>query len=117
MVVEEYIVFVRSHGNPLQGMTFQEQKKHIKDVGDYMRMLEERGILTSSHVFKKEELTLTAKDGIVNLDVSTCSDHCLAGFYHISAVDRDSAIRTVELDPRLQTGDWSLEIKPVAVMK
>lgn len=116
MVTEEYIVFVKAHGNPLQGLSFREQQEHIRQVGEFMESLMDDGVLASSQLFKKETIRLRGDGNEMYEEANLCIEDCLSGFYHLKGCDREEATEIVKRDPRLSRGDWSLVIKPVVVM-
>ena len=111
--MKEFLLFIRSKGDPMAIMPKDIQTAHIRKVGEFIDGLRAEGKLKAAQPFKPQGAIIMKKDdklGHISIDASR---EIIAGYYHIVAKDLDEAISIAKMDPRFEDGNWKIEVRPV----
>ncbi|MCR9141655.1 MAG: YciI family protein [bacterium] len=116
--MKEYLLLIRSVGNPVAGFSPEEVQRHVQKVGAYIEGLAKAGKMKSAQPLAMEGAFVAGGNGKAVTDGPFVeSKEVIAGYYHILAADLKEAVDIAKNDPRFEdAADWRIEVRPVQVV-
>lgn len=111
--MKEFLLFIRTEGNPIAELSPQQQQEHVEKVGKYIQDMIAKGIMKDAQPLEMEGITLSYKNGKFTDGPFNESKEVIAGYYHLVAEDLEAAIEIAKADPRFEDGVWRMEIRPI----
>ncbi len=111
--MKEFLLFIRTEGNPIADLSPQQQQEHVEKVGKYIQEMIAKGKMKDAQPLEMEGRILSRQgeqfiDGPFNE-----SKEVIAGYYHLIAEDLTEALEIAKADPRFEDGFWWMELRPL----
>lgn len=107
------MLFIKSEGNPLEGLSPEQQQEHVQKVGGFIKELVEAGKMKSAQPLESEGNTVSMTNGKFIDGPYNETKEVINGYYHIVAKDLAEATEIAKGDPRFEDGNWKIEIRPI----
>ncbi len=111
--MKEFMLFIKSEGNPLENLSLEQQQEHVKKVGAYITRLVEEGRMKAAQPLEMEGNIVSYRNGQFIDGPFNETKEVISGYYHLMATDLNDAVQLAKQDPRFKDGDWTIEIRPV----
>ena len=111
------MLFIKTKGDHLQGMSPEQQQAHVKKIGDYIRSLMQQGKLKGAKPLEMGGVMIhgskgSFKDGPIN-EVK----EVIVGYFHIVAADINEAIAIAKANPMFEDAEGVVEVRPIKQME
>ncbi len=111
--MKEFMLFIKSKGNPVASFSAKEQQEHVRKVGGFIKKMVEEGKMKSAQPLEMQGSILSYENGNFTDGPFNETKEVISGYYHILAEDLKEAIEIAKMDPRFEDGAWSIEIRPI----
>lgn len=111
--MNEFMLFIKTKGNPVAHLSEERQGAHIKKVGGYIGGLAQQERLKSAQPLEAQGSTISFIDGNFIEEPFDESQEAILGYYHLLAKDLKEAMSIAKSDPRFEDGAWKIEVRPV----
>ena len=111
--MKEFMLFIHSEDNPMEGASPEQMQKHVAKVGAYIQNLAKEGKLKAAQPLEFDGIKISGSKGSFTDGPFNESKEVISGYYLILANDLEEAVRTAKEDPRFEDGAWTIEIRPV----
>lgn len=111
--MKEFLLFIRTEGNPIADLSPQQQQEHVEKVGKYIQEMIAKGKMKDAQPLEMEGRILSYRAGKFIDGPFNESKEVIAGYYHLIAEDLTEAIALAKADPRFEDGVWRMEIRPI----
>lgn len=115
--MKEFILFVRTEGDPLKTKSPDELQKHFQKIFAYIDNLKQQGKLLGSNPLEMEGKMISGKKGAMKDGPFNESKEVIGGFFHIKARDLDEAVEIAMANPIFEEGYGKIEVRPVKSLK
>ncbi|MBX2873476.1 MAG: hypothetical protein KTR30_15290 [Saprospiraceae bacterium] len=114
--MKEFLLFIRTQGNPIADLSLQEQQEHVEKVGKYIQEMIAKGKMKDAQPLEMAGAMLSYQGGKFTDGPFNESKEVIAGYYHLIAEDLTEAIEIAKADPRFEDGVWRMEIRPILLV-
>ncbi len=111
--MKEFMLFIRSEGNPIADLSLEQQQEHVQKVGSFIKELVGQQKMKAAQPLEMEGSVISFKNGDFIDGPFNETKEVISGYYHIVAKDLEEAITIAKSDPRFEDGEWSIEIRPI----
>jgi hypothetical protein len=112
--MNEFMLFVRTEGDPEAELSPEQMQQHIQKVNAYIENLVKEGKLKGVQPLAMEGVMISGTRGVFTDGPFTESKEVIAGYYHILAKDLDEAVAIAKSDPRFdEERGWKIEVRPI----
>lgn len=111
--MNEFMVFIKSEGNPVADLSPEQQQEHIQKVGAYIKNMVGEGKMKAAQPLQMKGTILSQENGRFVDGPFNETKEVISGYYHILANDLAEAIEISKGDPRFEDGKWRMEIRPI----
>jgi hypothetical protein len=111
--MQEFMLFIRSEGNPITEFSPEQQQEHVLKVGGFIRQMVSEGKMKAAQPLEMDGTMLSYKNGSFVDGPFNETKEVISGYYHIMAKGLKGAIEIAKSDPRFEDGDWRIEIRPI----
>lgn len=111
--MKEFMLFIKSEGNPIAKLSPKDQQLHIEKVGKFIKELVDNGKMKSAQPLEPDGITIEQKNGSFIDGPFNETKEVITGYYHILAADLKEAANIAKSDPRFEDGQWKIEIRPI----
>jgi len=111
--MKEFLLFIRTEGNPIADLSPQEQQEHVEKVGKYIQEMIAKGKMKDAQPLEMKGRMLSKQGGQFTDGPFNESKEVIAGYYQLIAEDLAEAIEVAKEDPRFDDGFWRMEIRPI----
>jgi len=111
--MKEFMLFIRSEGNPVEAMSPEQQQEHIQKVGGFIQKMIGEGKMKAAQPLEMEGSMVSFKNGTFTDAPFNETKEVISGYYHILANDLGEAIAIAKSDPRFEDGNWQIEVRPI----
>lgn len=111
--MKEFMLFIKSEGNPIANFSPEQQQEHIKKVGEFIKKMMGSGHMKAAQPLEMEGSIVSFKNGNYLDGPFNETKEVISGYYHLMANDLKEAIEIAKADPRFEDGDWKIEVRPV----
>jgi hypothetical protein len=115
--MQEFMLFIRTEGDHLAGMSPQEQQEHVAKIGNYIGKLMREGKLKGAQPLEMGGVKISGHKGVFKDGPFTESKEVIVGYFHIIAKDIDEAISIGKANPVFEVGQTEIEIRPIKTME
>ncbi len=115
--MKEFMLFIKSEGNPVAELSPEQQQEHVQKVGGFIKKMVEQGKMKAAQPLEMEGSILSYDNGSFIDGPFNETKEVISGYYHILAEDLNDAIAIAKEDPRFEDGSWRIEIRPVMVVE
>ncbi len=114
--MNEYLLLIRSKGDPMAKMPKDKQKAHMKKVGDFKEAMHISEVMTAAQPLKPQGAIISKSDDKLSHIPIDKERELIVGYYIIKAATLDDAIKIGKSDPRFEDGNWKIEVRPMMKM-
>ena len=115
--MNEFMLFVRTEGDPEAELSPEQMQQHIQKVNVYIENLVKEGKLKDVQPLAMEGVMISGTGGVVTDGPFNESKEVIAGYYHILAKDLREAVAIAKSDPRFdEERGWKIEVRPIKVV-
>lgn len=111
--MKEFMLFIKSEGNPIADFSPEQQQEHIQKVGSFIKKMVETGHMKSAQPLEMEGSIVSFKNGKYTDGPFNETKEVITGYYHLIAKDLNEAINIAKSDPRFEDGNYRIEVRPV----
>lgn len=114
--MQEFMLFIKTKGDHLQGLSPEEQQSHVQKIGKYIGDLMQEGKLKGAQPLEMEGKTIHGKQGAIKDGPFNESKEVIVGYFHILAEDLEEAIKIAKANPVFDNEEAAIEIRPIKQM-
>ena len=111
--MKEFMLFIKSEGNPIADLSLEQQQEHVQKVGNFIKGLVEQNKMKAAQPLEMEGTIISFKNGDFIDGPFNETKEVISGYYHILAEDLAEAVKIAKSDPRFEDGNWRMEIRPI----
>ena len=111
--MQEFMYFIRSNGDIMEGRTEQEQQDHIQKVGAYIGELMQSGKLKSAQPLEIEGTLVEGSKGTFKDGPFNEAKEVIVGYFHILAENLEEATEIAKKNPIFESFDVKAEVRPI----
>ena len=111
--MKEFMLFIRSEGNPVANLSPEQQQEHVQKVGGFIKRMVGEGKMKSAQPLEMKGSILSYENGNFTDGPFNETKEVISGYYHILAKDLKEAIEIAKSDPRFEDGKWRMEVRPI----
>lgn len=111
--MKEFMLFIKSEGNPVANLSPEQQQKHVQKVGGFIKKMVGEGKMKSAQPLEMQGSILSYENGSFTDGPFNETKEVISGYYHILAKDLNEAIEIAKSDPRFEDGKWRMEVRPI----
>jgi hypothetical protein len=112
--MQEYMLFIRTEGDPWQLMSPEEMQAHVQKGINYIGGLMEKGILKSAQPLDMQGKMISGAAGSLKDGPFNETKEVIAGYFHILAKDMDEAMTIARKNPIFEDGlGAKIEVRPI----
>lgn len=111
--MKEFMLFIRSEGNPVANLEPEQQQEHVKKVGGFIKKMVSEGKMKSAQPLEMQGSILSYENGSFTDGPFNETKEVISGYYHILAKDLKEAVEIAKSDPRFEDGKWRMEVRPI----
>jgi hypothetical protein len=115
--MKEFMLFVRTKGDHLAAMSPREQQEHVAKIGNYIGKLMQEGKLKGAQPLEMNGAMIPRKKTAAKDGPFSESKEVIVGYFHILARDLNEAIAIAKANPAYETGNASIEVRPIKTME
>jgi len=111
------MLLIRTENDHLATMSPKEQQQHVQKIGNYIGKLMQEGKLKGAQPLEMSGAIIRGNKGVFKDGPFSESKEVIVGYFHIIANDLNEAITIAKANPVFETGEASMEIRPIKNMK
>ena len=111
--MKEFMLFIRSEGNPIADLSLEQQQEHVQKVGAFIKNLVDQKKMKAAQPLEMVGSMVSFKNGNFVDGPFNETKEVISGYYHIIAEDLSEAVHLAKSDPRFEDGNWKIEIRPI----
>ena len=111
--MKEFMLFIRNEGDPLAGLSLEQQQEHVQKVGGFITALVEQNKMKAAQPLEMDGTIVSFKNGKFIDGPFNETKEVISGYYHLVAENLDEAVEIAKKDPRFEDGNWRIEIRPI----
>lgn len=111
--MQEFMLFIKTKGDFLEGLSQEEQQVHVQKVGNYIGKLIEAGKLKGAQPLEMEGAMIHGNNGTFKDGPFNESKEVIVGYFHILAENMEEAIAIARQNPIFEDVEASMEIRPI----
>ncbi len=114
MAMKQFVVLIRSHGDPLAQLSAAQQRDHVTKATEYIGGLMQAGTMKSALPLEVSGAVLQGSRGDVSRQGFEPQPDPVVGYYLLESEDLDTVADTLAKDPRFGgSHPWTMEVRPV----
>ena len=114
--MQEFMLFIKTEGDHLEGLSPEEQQSHIQKIGNYIGDLMESGKLKGAQPLDMDGTIIHGNQGVFKDGPYNESKEVIVGYFHIVANNLEEAVAIAKANPVFEQGEASIEIRPIKQM-
>jgi hypothetical protein len=112
--MQEYMLFIRTEGDPWKLMSPEEMQAHVQKGINYIGGLVEKGVLKSAQPLDMQGKMISGAAGSLKDGPFNETKEVIAGYFHILAKDMDEAMTIARKNPIFEDGlGAKIEVRPI----
>lgn len=115
--MQEFMLFIRTEGDHLAGLSPKEQQEHVARIGNYIGKLMNEGKLKSAQPLEVGGKTISGSKGVFKDGPFAESKEVIVGYFHIVAKDLEEAVAIAKANPVFELAEATIEIRPIKTME
>jgi hypothetical protein len=116
--MKEYMLFIRTQGDPWQNMSPAQMQEHVQKAMAYIGDLTQRGVIKSAQPLEMSGKTVSGTSGALKDAPFNETKEVIAGYFHILAKDIDEAIGIAMANPIFEDGIGAkIEVRPIKTVE
>ena len=114
--MREFMIFIKTKGDHLAGLSPEQQQAHIQKIGSYIGGLMESGKLKGAQPLEFGGAIIHGNKGVFKDGPFNESKEVIVGYFHIVAENLEEAIAIAKANPMFDDADGTIEVRPVKQM-
>lgn len=114
--MQEFMLFIKTKGDHLEGLSPEEQQAHVQKIGNYIGDLMQSGKLKGAQPLEMNGKIIHGKRGNFKDGPFNESKEVIVGYFHILAENLEEAIKIAKANPVFDNEEASIEIRPIKKM-
>lgn len=115
--MKEFMIFIKTEGDHLEGLSPEQQQAHVQKIGTYIGGLMESGKLKGAQPLEMEGAVIKGNKGVFKDGPFNESKEVIVGYFHILAEDLAEAIAIAKKNPIFDDAEGTVEVRPVKTME
>ena len=116
--MKEFMLFIRTEGDPWQKMSPGEMQAHVQKGMAYIGGLMQKGIIKSAQPLDMSGKTISGEAGALKDGPFNETKEVIAGYFHIVAKDLEEAISIAKANPIFEDGlGAKIEVRPIKTVE
>jgi hypothetical protein len=112
----EFMLFIKTKGDHLQGMSPEQQQAHVKKIGDYIGSLMQQGKLKGAQPLDLSGAIIHGNRGAFKDGPFNESKEVIVGYFHVVAKNLEEAIAIAKANPMFEDSEGTVEVRPIKQM-
>ena len=114
--MQEFMIFIKTRGDHLEGLSPEQQQAHVQKIGQYIGGLMESGKLKGAQPLDMNGAIIHGNKGVFKDGPFNESKEVIVGYFHIVAENLDEAIQIAKANPMWDDAEGTIEVRPVKQM-
>lgn len=114
--MKEFMLFVKTEGDHLAGLSPQEQQNHVTHIGNYIGNLVKEGKLKGAQPLEMGGTLVQGNKGVFKDGPYSESKEVIVGYFHILADSLAEAVEIAKANPLFEVAKGSIEVRPIKTM-
>lgn len=115
--MQEFMLFIRTEGDPWAKMSPQEMQNHVQKGMNYIGGLMKSGKLKSAQPLAMEGKTISGEKGSLKDGPYNETKEVIAGYFHLIVKDFEEAMEIAKANPIFEDGlGAKIEVRPMKVV-
>ncbi len=115
--MKEFMLFVKTEGDHLAGLSPQEQQNHVTQIGNYIGKLVKEGKLKGAQPLEISGVLVQGNKGVFKDGPYSESKEVIVGYFHVLANNLSEAVEIAKANPLFQVAKGSIEVRPIKTME
>ena len=116
--MQEFMLFIRTEGDPWQLMSPEQMQVHVQKGINYIGDLMQKGILKSAQPLDMAGKMVSGAAGSLKDGPFNETKEVIAGYFHIVAKDIDEALAIAKANPIFEDGlGAKIEVRPIRIVE
>ena len=111
--MNNYMLFIKAIGNPISGLSEEQQGNHIQKVGGFIQGLISEEKMKDAQPLIPGGMIVSNRNGVFSESKMNEDKEMISGYYQIQANDISEATKIAKSDPRFEDGEWVMEIRQI----
>jgi hypothetical protein len=118
IVMQEFMLFIRTEGDPWQLMSPEQMQAHVQKGINYIGGLMEKGVLKSAQPLDMQGKMISGVAGSLKDGPFNETKEVIAGYFHIVAKDLNEAMAIARKNPIFEDGlGAKIEVRPIRTVE
>ena len=114
--MQEFMIFIKTKGDHLDGLSPQEQQAHVQKIGTYIGGLMESGKLKGAQPLEMDGAIIHANQGTFKDGPFNETKEVIVGYFHVVAENLEEAVQIAKANPMFDDAEGSIEVRPIKQM-
>ncbi len=114
--MQEFMIFIKTKGDHLEGATPEQQQAHVQKIGQYMSGLMESGKLKSAQPLDMQGAIIHGNKGVFKDGPFNESKEVIVGYFHVVAENLEEAVAIAKANPMFEDAEGTIEVRPIKQM-
>lgn len=116
--MKEFMLFIRTEGDPWQTMSPAQMQEHVQKAMAYIGDLTQKGVIKSAQPLDMSGKTVSGEPGSFKDGPFNESKEVIAGYFHIMAKDMEEAIAIAKANPIFEDRlGAKIEVRPIRTVE
>lgn len=111
--MKEFMLFIKTKGDHLEGLSPEQQQAHVQKVGRYIGGLMEEGKLKGAQPLETGGAVVHGNQGVFKDGPFNEAKEVIVGYFHIVAADINEAVKIAKANPVFDETEATMEIRPI----
>ncbi len=114
--MQEFMIFIRTKGDHLEGLSPEQQQSHVQKIGEYIGGLMESGKLKGAQPLEMDGAIIHGNKGVFKDGPFNESKEVIVGYFHIEAEHIEEAMEIAKANPMFDDAEGTIEVRPIRQM-
>ena len=114
--MKEFMIFIKTKGDHLEGLSPEQQQAHVQKIGNYIGGLMESGKLKDAQPLEMEGAIIHGNKGVFKDGPFNESKEVIVGYFHILAENMEEAIEIAKANPMFEDAEGTIEVREIKQM-
>ncbi|WP_420602349.1 YciI family protein [Flagellimonas sp.] len=115
--MQEFMIFIKTKGDHLAGLSPEKQQAHVQKIGEYIGGLMNSGKLKGAQPLEMGGAIIHGNKGVFKDGPFNESKEVIVGYFHIMAQDLEEAMEIARANPMFDDAEGTIEVRPIKQME
>jgi len=111
--MEEFMLFIKTEGDHIAGLSPEQQQAHVQKVGDYIGALMKEGRLKGAQPLDMGGTLVRGRQGAFKDGPFNESKEVIVGYFHVLAENLSEAVKIAKENPMFEETEAAIEVRPI----